>query len=920
MTSDDDNGLTRRAFVQLLGASATFAGAGCVQRPSEKILPYHQQPENVIPGKPLHYATSMVLDGYATGLLVTSHGGRPTKIEGNPEHPASLGAAGVFHQASILDLYDPARARQLREGKAPRAWDQFARAFGFGQERADAGAGLRLLLEPTTSPLTASLLARVMARYPNARVTFTSPTAGNAARGAQLAWGRPLTALYDFGKARVVVSLGADFMARGPFHLRYARQLADRRRPGLDMLRFYQAETAPTPTGSLADHRLRARPTDMSRLAAALLDPAFPVDSPHEAWIHAARADLEAAQGASIVIAGDEQPPAIHAACAAVNARLQNVGQTVTLIESSVATLGEREQPLPALVEDMRAGRVETLFVLDANPIWDAPVELDLPAAFEKVATAVCLASWEHETARHSRWFVPLAHFLESWGDARALDGTVSLQQPLIAPMNGGRTVADVLSVLAGDGRGVHDLLVAYWAARLPVNHDFFWERALQRGFVEGSASPPVLAPIVWDGQLAHERPAAKGIELSFPPSPQVHDGRFAGNDWLLELPHPTTKLTWDNALLLSPATAREHDLASGDTVEVDREGRKLVAPVLVMPGHADGCGTLELGWGRDRKGVNAYPLRTVATAPALLRRLARKHPLAVTQEHARAGDRQLVALRALADAGERIEHFEPLPTLLADRNGSGNQWAMSIDTNVCNGCSGCVVACQAENNVPVVGKERVLRNREMHWLRIDRYLEGRGGSPGSAGRGVEDPLFDDDPGVVNQPMLCQHCEKAPCEYVCPVNATVHSADGLSEMVYNRCIGTRTCSNNCPYKVRRFNWFDLVDDGLVRLQRNPNVTVRERGVMEKCSFCVQRIRAVEIQARVDGREIQPGEVKTACQQACPTQAIRFGSLAHEGTEMMTLRADPRAYEALRELGTVPRIRYLAKVVNAREEG
>jgi molybdopterin-containing oxidoreductase family iron-sulfur binding subunit len=581
-----------------------------------------------------------------------------------------------------------------------------------------------------------------------------------------------------------------------------------------------------------------------------------------------------------------------------LNQSFGNVGSTVTLHEPARVNLPNQEDSIEDLVESMNANEVDTLFVLDADPVRDAPADLDFARAFAHVATTVTLASHEHETAKKSQWFLPLAHYLESWGDGRALDGTLSFVQPLVAPLRGGRSIAAVLSILAGDTRTSYDLLRAYWRARLPLDHDFFWERALQRGVVEGSASPPVTPQLSWNRALPPE--PEKTFEIWFPASPQLDDGRFAGNAWLYELPHPTTKLTWDNALMLSPATAKQLGVETGDDVELARGRRKLAAPVMIVPGHADGCGTLELGWGRDGHGVDAYRLRAAGPFLAAIRPLATRRELAVTQEHVHAGERQLVAVRDLAQAGEPMAWKGPLPSLMADRNGDGHQWAMSIDTSVCTGCNACMVACQAENNVPVVGKAQVLRSREMHWLRIDRYLS-------------------DDDEVVNLPMLCQHCEKAPCEYVCPVNATVHSADGLSEMVYNRCIGTRTCSNNCPYKVRRFNWLDFVDGSLVRLQKNPNVTVRERGVMEKCSFCVQRIRAVEIQARVDKKPMAPDEVKTACQQACPTQAIRFGSLADKDSEMMRLRAEPRAYEALHDLGTVPRVLYLAKVQNPKEE-
>ena len=993
-------GLSRREFLRLMGASLALAGAsGCIEPPRERILPYTRRPAEVTPGVPLWYATAMPLDGYGIGLLVESHEGRPTKVEGNPLHPASLGATGVYEQASVLQLYDPQRARGLRQGAEPRTWAAFVQEFapppvgrGFPRE----GEGLRFLLEPTTSPLTTSLIRRLRDAYPRAGFTFHAPLAATAAADAtRVLFGRPAQPVYDFAAADVVVALDADFLAAGPFHARYAHDWAMRRRPAsptAGMSRLYAVEGAFSPTGAAADHRLRVPPSRIADVAALLLAEVVREMALHaggappevaaaaarraaaastvidrldgvpvERWVRSVARDLRMNPGQGIVIAGERQTAEVHAIAHALNALLGNAGRTVRYVEPPLADAMDAAGspvPLAALAAEMRAGAVDTLVILDANPVYDAPADLDFRSALARVRRTVCLGLYENETAAACNWFVPSLHYLERWGDTRAWDGTASIIQPLIRPLYDGRGADDMLAAFLGmTSVSTHEMLRETWRQRAgPADFEAFWEDALRRGVISGTEAAPLSIRPAWDalaalladaagrrtggapaparvtpGREAERReprgteaggePAAGDVELVFVQDASVYDGRFANNAWLQELPDPLTKLTWDNAAIVSPRTAARLALETGRVVRLRLRGRELTIPVFVLPGQTDDVITLALGYGREGGeavargvGANAYLLRT-SDAPyfatgATLEPLDEHRPLATTQAHWTMAGRPIVLSATLAEYRANPDfsapHREPVASLYDPfEYGAGDQWAMAIDLSACIGCNACVIACQAENNSPVVGKEGVRKSREMHWLRIDRYFLGTA----------------DEPGVAFQPMLCQHCEKAPCEYVCPVNATVHSPDGLNEMVYNRCIGTRFCSNNCPYKVRRFNWLDYNAGKAETLQMamNPDVTVRARGVMEKCTFCVQRIRRAQQEAAVEGRPLRPGEVRTACQQACPTQAIWFGSYTDPDEELARRLRDPRRYAVLHELGTRPRVQYLARITNPSED-
>jgi len=940
---DDAGSVTRRDFLRVIGSGVAVAGLGaCIEPPRERILPYTARPPEITPGIATYYATTMTLGGFGTGLVVECREGRPTKVEGNQHHPASLGAAGVFEQASVLELYDPDRVRTPRQRGGVGGWDAFVSDFALtpASGGTEQGRGLHFLLEPTASPLTLSLIDRIRALHPAVGFTFYSPLAFTGAmEGARAAFGRPLQPIYDLSRAAVIVSLDADVLDAHPFCLRYARQFADGRRLRTrrdGMNRLYVVESAFTTTGGMADHRLALRAGDVADVATALLAatatpeevrPLIPLlsraqsEGPATSWVRAAAADLRAARGQSVVIAGAEQPAAVHAIANALNAILGSIGTTVRFIEPLLPAEAP-EHALTALAAAIDARAVDKLIILGGNPSCTAPADLRFSERIRNVRSKAYLGLYHNETALDCSWVLPGLHYLESWGDARACDGTASFVQPLIRPLYDGRSVDEVLAVCGGlPTTSAHALVRELWSTQ--PDFQALWARSLERGVIENTASPPVSAALDWAGVLPvlaaeRQRAARDSIEVTFRLDPKTLDGRFANNPWLQELPHPITKLTWGNAALLGPETAKRLGIETGDEVSIAFGGGRISIPAIVVPGHAESSITLPLGYGRSGEervardvGVNVYPIRTRG-APfiipdAVVRgvKTGSSEPLATTQGHftmegrAIAREGTLAAYRA--DPRTIVPPHEIAPSLYEPVAQSGDQWAMTIDLSVCTGCSACVIACQAENNIPVVGREGVLKRREMHWLRIDRYYTGPA----------------ENPRVISQPMACQHCEKAPCEYVCPVNATVHSPDGLNEMVYNRCVGTRFCSNNCPYKVRRFNWFDYSFGvpAVLWMQRNPDVTVRERGVMEKCTYCVQRIRRAGIQAATERRALRDGEVVTACQQACPTRAITFGSLDDVDSEVSRSRRQERSYAVLGELGTEPRTRYLARIFN-----
>ncbi len=937
----------RRTFLKLMGASLAMLGlAGCTQAPREEIVPYVEAPEEIVPGKPLFFATAMPLNGYARGLLVENHMGRPTKVEGNPDHPANLGATDVFAQGSIFGLYDPDRAEVVTENGQIRTWASLLETVAAHRQglSVNGGAGFHLLTETVTSPTLAAQIARLLEAFPAARWHQYEPTGlDNVRAGTQLAFGRILKPVYDLSGAERILALDANFLSSLPGSLRYARQFSNKRRAATlsegtaqNMNRLYAVESTPTLTGAKADHRIALRADQIDHVARAVANQlglsvaAVDLDPDLAAWIEAAVEDLRAFPGASLVIAGEEQPPAVHALAYAINAALDNIGRTVYFIEPVEADPVIQSESLRELTEAMAAGDVNTLVILDANPVFTAPVDLNFAELLAQVDMTIHQSIYYDETSALCRWHVPASHYLESWSDARAFDGTTSIIQPLIEPLFQSHTSHDLLAALLGETTSSsYEIVRSYWQTRFTELDDAptpdferFWRRALHAGVIAGTAATPVDVSLTadWGATLADPLPLRpSSLELNFRADPSIGDGRFANNPWLQELPKPLSTLTWDNAALISPTTALALEVTTQDLVELTINERTIIAPIFVLPGHADESVTLYLGYGHSWQneisgalGFNAYALRTSDTgyfdSGLTLRKTGERYPLATVQNHFALEGRDLVRAATLAEFredpdfahGEHAFEGEP-PSLYPEYTYTGNAWGMVIDLNACIGCNACVIGCQVENNIPTVGKEGVLNGREMHWIKVDTYFEGDITAPRT--------YF--------QPRPCMHCEKAPCEPVCPVEATVHSSEGLNQMVYNRCVGTRYCSNNCPYKVRRFNFFEYVDDEpeLLKMFRNPDVTVRSRGVMEKCTYCVQRINQARIEADIENRPIRDGEIRTACQEVCPTQAIVFGDINDESARVTQLKANPLNYGMLEELGTQPRTSYLAAVIN-----
>jgi MoCo/4Fe-4S cofactor protein with predicted Tat translocation signal len=936
---------SRRTVLKLMAASFGLAGLTACRRPVEHILPLSKGSEGYIQGQPMHYATAATTGGVATGLIVETHDGRPTKVEGNPKHPFSLGATNSFQQALVLGLYDPDRAKTPQHKGTPATWHEFA-AYAreqFSAAKLGQGEGLRILAEQTSSPSLGVLKSQLQQKFPQSKwIGFDSISFGNARAGAELAFGQALEAHYNFEKADVILALDCDFLGLDAQSILPVKQFSAKRRmsdpKSGEMSRLYAAEAGYSITGAMADHRLRLRASDAGAFAVALakelnvsgaelkvLDGAA---GGEKKFLTALAKDLLAHKGRSIVVAGPRQPAAVHALAAAINQALGNNGETVVYTQPAVAATDSLTQ-VKQLAADLQAGRVSTLLVLGGNPAYTLPADLDFANAMKKAGSTVALTADENETWAAAEWQLPEAHPFETWGDARALDGTVTIQQPLIEPLYLGKSALEVLAIVTGstDQKG-YDLVRNFWKAQLGADADKKWRLALRDGVVEGSAYPAVKATADLKKVLASVsqqlQPAAAGVEVVFQPSASVYDGRFANNAWLQEAPDPLTKLVWDNAAMISPRTAKELGVATGDVLSLSRNGRGIEVPAMIMPGQADNSIALTLGYGRSicgrvgsGVGHNVAPLRTtdafhIATGVGV-KKTGATYQLVTTQEHHSMEGRPIVLEATLDHYREHPEfthhavHLPEMISMFPDWDYSkGYQWGMSIDLNACIGCNACLLACNAENNIPVVGKDQVRRGREMHWIRMDRYFTGN----------------EDDAQVVTQPMACVQCERAPCESVCPVAATVHSPEGLNEMAYNRCVGTRYCANNCPYKVRRFNFFNWNKDVAEtrKMAFNPDVTVRMRGVMEKCNYCVQRIQEHKITAKAEGRRtLKDGEVVTACQQVCPADAIVFGNINDPESRVSKAKKQPRDYTLLEELNTKPRTTYLAKLRNPNPE-
>jgi len=979
--SEWDESVDRRDFLKLMAASLAFAGlGGCGQTPEQHIVPYVKQPDGLIVGKPQFYATVMPFGADAIGLLVESHEGRPTKIEGNPDHPSSLGASNVFAQASILNLYDPDRAQTVTNLGEISTWSAFLDNAQLASAacKVTKGEGFRILTGTINSPTLAAEIQTLLTLFPLAKWHQWEPAVGDGSReGAKLAFGSYVNTVYRVEKADVILSLDSDFLGSGPGHIRYAREFSRRRnldqyaevdRRGSEMNRLYVVEPTPSVTGATADHRLPLRASEVEVFARALaaklgLGGSGAVPAVAEKWLDAVAKDLQKHKGASLVVAGEHQPAEVHALAHAINAALGNVGTTLYCTEPVEARPANHLESLRELYNDIAAGKVDTLLILGVNPVYTAPHDFDFASQLrfdektktKKIGTTIHVSSHFDETSELCDWHIAESHYLETWGDARAFDGTVSVIQPLIAPLYHTHSAREVLAAFT-DKPGVSDFDVLrdrLKAANPSADFEKFWRRTLNNGVVAGSALAPLgVTPKFNPASLPAMKAApADEIEFIFRPDPCVYDGRFANNGWLQELPKPVTKLTWDNAALVSPKTAEqlkvahnvawrggEHGKVYSNVIDIALSNSKVTAAAWILPGQADGVVVLPLGYGRKKagytgtnKGFNAYAVRhsnalwTAYASSSAIKKTGEDYPLACTQYHFNMEGRQILATGTLEEYRKNPnfanEHVEAPPKGLSLYKGEAefpytrDKWAMAIDLNKCNGCNACVVACQSENNIAVVGKDQVMRGREMHWIRIDRYYEKSVKSPTNDPSSYDESLFN--PETFFQPVPCQQCENAPCEQVCPVGATVHSAEGLNDMVYNRCVGTRYCSNNCPYKVRRFNFLRFQDweTPQLKLLRNPEVTVRSRGVMEKCTYCVQRITSARIEAEKQNSEIHDGAIVTACEQACPTQAIVFGNANDKESRVAKLKAQQRNYTLLGELNARPRTTYLAAVRN-----
>ncbi|MDE3105515.1 MAG: TAT-variant-translocated molybdopterin oxidoreductase [Acidobacteriota bacterium] len=975
--------VSRRGFLKVMGASLALAGlAGCTKQPDEPIFPYVKQPEDLVLGKPMYFATAFPFPTGAVPVLVKSDAFRPIKVDGNPEHPMSLGKSDALTQATLLDLYDPDRSQHVVYRGENSTWEAFQQAFTAAAKQTLGGQGIYFLSETITSPTLAEQWKQVQAAYPQAKLVQWEPVNRDSARAAsKAAFGSYVDAQYKLDEADVILSLDADFLGgiAHPGFLPLAAAYAERHRyeEGKPMNRLYVVESMPTVTGFKAEHRLALKPSEIAAFAQALVAGTAPAGATDEQkkYFAALSADLKKSAGKAVVIPGEQASPAVHAAAYALNEALGAVGKTVVYTDTVVPMPSEQLADLKSLVAEMNAGKVQWLVVLGNNPNYSAPADLEFPTAFAKVPVTVHLGTHVDETGSVATWHINKAHYLESWTDARAYDGTISIVQPMIDPLYGGKQAHDVLQTLLANPQGsAYEAVQA--TARGYIQGDFAagWRKALHDGWVEGTTFAPKSVGAPKAAGLA--APAGGGIEISFRPDPSLYDGRFANVGWLQELPKQVTNLSWDNAALMSLNTMAKLGVEENDKAELELTGRKVVVPVLVAPGHPDDVITVHLGFGRGAEagrvgagvGFNAYTLRTTTAvlsgADAKLTKLSGTYDLCVTKVHNiehRGAFAQHDLNQPLSDANgtyslagheamERgiiryatLEEVKKNPDFahegasgsLVNKVGYGvegetpkkdesffpdawnyektdpsslkiqNAWGMAIDLNSCIGCNACIVSCYAENNIPVVGREQVKVGRNMQWLRIDTYFEGDLHAPRAH----------------FQPMACQHCENAGCEQVCPVGATVHTPEGINTMVYNRCVGTRYCSNNCPYKVRRFNFllYSDYETESLKFMRNPDVSVRSRGVMEKCSYCVQRVEAAKIQADKENREVRDGDVVTACQQACPTSAITFGNINDKASKVAKRKAEERDYPVLADLNFRPRTTYTAGVINPNPE-
>ncbi len=961
----------RRNFLKIMAASLALAGLKACSWPTEKIVPYARRPEGHIPGETQQFATSQQLGGVATGLLVTSYDARPIKVEGNPSHPYSLGAASNLAQASVLELYDPDRSQYpvLRQDRKEqnRTWKEFT-AFSkehFSKLKENKGKGITFLSETTSSPSLLEMKKQTLKNFPQATWLEYEPISyDNEREGIKAVTDKPLRPIYHFDQADVIVSLDADPLWEHPAGIRSSREFVKKKNPREGKSnRLYAIESRYSITGTMADHRLPIPSSEIPRftlgLAAEIIhhhlkDANIPENfkkslerflepDDHRKMIKAMAKDLASNLGKSLLIAGPQQPEIVHTIVFLLNHFLSNQNKTITYINSPDRNRPHHFDAIQTLANQIDQSEIDTLVILGGNPVYNAPADLDIENKIKDISTTIHLSLYNNETSNSCLWHLPQAHFLESWGDYYAYDGTLTSQQPLIRPLYEGKTFIELLAILNNDSsQEGHEIVQRTFKQHFgKETFDQSWSKLLHDGCMKGSEFKPASYQLDYHSldrsiyQIS-DKPhhyTSENLEITFFQDAKVYDGRFANNGWLQELPDFHTKIAWDNAALLSPKTAEELELSNGDRIKITRGGYQCEIAVYIMPGQAPYSIGLPLGYGRraagrvgDGVGFNTYKLRTTdsmgfSTGAKVENLSQRPYTLAMTQDHhaiditgLQERARRIDEIIKEATVEEYLEHPEfakhsdghhEVHPLWKEHEYSDNKWGMAIDLNSCIGCNSCVIACQAENNIPVVGKEQVHNGREMHWIRVDRYFKG-------------DP---ETPEVAHQPMTCVHCENAPCEQVCPVSATVHSDDGLNLMVYNRCVGTRYCSNNCPYKVRRFNFFNY-NKGLqdtVKMAFNPDVTVRSRGVMEKCTFCVQRIQKAKIDSKNERRPIEDGEVVPACAQTCPTQAITFGDLNNQDSQVRKKHDADRSYYTLEGLHLKPRTAFLARLKNPNPE-
>lgn len=933
--SELNDPVTRRNFMKIMGASVALAGMASCRMPKENIVPFVKSPENVIPGKPKFYASTFAFADHSYGLLVESHDGRPTKIEGNDMHPASQGATHPWALASVLSLYDPDRSKEPLFKKAPSSWNQFEQDWRTWSQNAPSGKGMAILSQSISSPSEEKLANEFKAKYPNAVwATYEPVSQENAAEGVFKVTGKKARPTYNLDQANIVVAIDSDFLNTEPNSVRYTKDFSKRRRVFKaqdSMNRLYSIESMHTSTGAMADHRL---PVSSSRIqnflvslymslqeqGVSLFGPSetlrkVSLGEEHKAWIKALAKDLKQNMGKSALIVGSHQSPFVHALALNINYGLGNLGKTVVL--NPINEYSSSTASVKTLVDQISKKQISTLVILGGNPVYNLPNDFGFAKLLSNVQHTVHASSYVDETSSLCEWHLPLSHYLESWSDAKTMDGAISIVQPLIRPLFDSRSLIEIFSVLTLQAyRPGYDTLTENWKGKN-------WDQTLHDGVLKNSTENEIRATSFNFDSFAVTDTSAEQMEVTFVASPSTFDGRFANNGWLQELPQPITKVTWDNPALISPALAKQLGLVNGQWISIKKDNRSFEIPVWIVPGQAKSSITLHLGYGQAQgtvakdKGFNTYMLRTSMNhgfeSGFTIGVLSKIDKIASTQDHGSMEGRPIVREATKEHFEEHpdfvnhvIEH-PPLKSLWKEPEYTeGYQWGMVIDLNTCTGCNACVTSCQSENNIPIVGKEQVLHGREMHWIRIDRYFSGP----------------EDEPLVVYQPMACQHCENAPCEQVCPVNATVHDKEGLNTMVYNRCIGTRYCSNNCPYKVRRFNFFNYTKEApaVTQMANNPDVTVRFRGVMEKCTYCLQRINGARHNAKLEERSIQDGEIRTACQQACPADAIIFGNVNDPNSRVSQLKKyDQKNYAVLEELNIKPRTTYLAKLRNPNPE-